>query len=720
MSVPFDSRWAPALGWALLHFLWQGTLVALGLALLTRVLRRSEFRYLAACLSLALCVLLPVWGTARGLEARNIAVPRDFLLPASEDQINPTTSPLPGPRQSLRLRLERAIAPRLPLLVGLWSLGCAIMTLRLGSGWLWTLRWRRRGSPAPTFWSEHLPMLSHRLGLKRRVRLLASHLVDSPMALGLWKPVILVPMGLFSGMKPELLEALLVHELAHIRRHDYLVNLLQSFVEATLFYHPAVWWISRRIRTEREILADDLAAKALGEPRRLALALNTLDDLQPLLTTPALAASGGHLMNRIEHLLQPAKDPRKTSTLAWAAPAFLAMALLTPLAAAITRETRNEVPKIYAPASLVQQIDTLAKKEGIDPALLRAIAQVESHFNPQATSSLGAKGLLQVMPETALKYGATDLNDPDQVAAAGARYLKSLLVRYDNDWSKAVPAYNAGAEGFDAGSLRPETPAYVVEVLKLAKAQAIQPDDLIALPHGLPVIGAKTTNAFGPHQAPTGFHPGIDLKSPLGTPVQATAAGTVTFAGPDGDHGITVVLQHGRGLETSYSHLAEAHVKVGDKIEYGTNLGTVGRTGKATGPHVHYEVRQDGKAVDPSASIQATNPDLAVSGMIRSNAKGDLELSLKIRCAGGLKVEIFPEGETKTVGEITIGSRGEPDLGMTEYFPKMTLKNKYAGKRLRIRCTDHAGEGRWGETLVDTPTKPVAFAFALDHAPGKN
>jgi type II secretory pathway pseudopilin PulG len=120
--------------------------------------------------------------------------------------------------------------------------------------------------------------------------------------------VVLVPASLVSGMPPQLLEALLAHELAHVRRCDYVVNLIQSAIEILLFYHPAVWWLSNRIREEREQIADDVAASTLGEPRRLALALSELDLFQ---FTPQLApaAHGGNLMSRIKRLVRPEAEP---------------------------------------------------------------------------------------------------------------------------------------------------------------------------------------------------------------------------------------------------------------------------------------------------------------------------------------------------------------------------------------------------------------------------
>jgi len=740
MAAFFDPRWAPALGWALLHFLWQGALVGLVAALILRWLTRSDLRYAVACAALALCVLLPT-GTALHEFRSASRVATELTLQAHfEPNDAPPSLRIPA-SPSLLARLETSLRPQLPRVVLLWALGCALLALRLGSGWIWALRWKRLAKAAPEAWMTRLRELSKPMGLTRAVRLRASGLVDTPLALGLWKPVILVPASLFTGMAPELLEALLAHELAHIRRHDYLVNLLQSFVEVMLFYHPAVWWISRRIRIEREFLADERASSILGEPRRLALALNALDDLQPLLATPALAARGGHLMNRIQRLLSPLQDPRRISApVAWLAPALLASALLTPLAAAVIQETKTEDLKVYAPAALVEKIDALAKEEGIDPDLLRSIAWTESHFNPEALSRNGAKGILQVMPETALKFGATNLDDPDQVARAGAHYLRHLLDTYQGDLTKAVPAYNGGESAVASGQLSDETRAYTPAVLALFKAHAVQPDmNSPSVPSGLPVPGATITQAFGNPRAHVA-HTGVDLKDSIGTSVQATADGTVLSAGNQGDLGITVILQHGNGVETLYAHLAEARVKEGQRVTAGTIIGTLGRTGKTTGPHVHYEVRKNGKPVnpdgnllgyrDPQGPMIATNRPLGfnweeggVSGELQSNPDGTLDVPLKIRCAGGFKFEIIPEGETKAVGQILCGSTDPSEKEskvMAESFPKLRFKNENPGKRLRIRCTENAGKGRWGETFVTQASLPVNFAFPLDHEPLKN
>ena len=148
--------------------------------------------------------------------------------------------------------------------------------------------------------------LSRRLHISRAVALLESTLVDVPTVVGFVKPVVLLPASALAGLTLQQLEAILAHELAHIRRHDYLVNLLQTLVETVLFYHPAVWWVSRRIRVERENCCDDLAVRLCGDPVAYASALA---DLEALRSGPlpdhhiAMAATGGSLLQRVRRLL---------------------------------------------------------------------------------------------------------------------------------------------------------------------------------------------------------------------------------------------------------------------------------------------------------------------------------------------------------------------------------------------------------------------------------
>ncbi len=307
------AAFVPSLGWALLDFVWQGLLVGWCAALLLALLgkARPQLRYAVACGALLLCAALPIAGTAHRMLAEQGA-PASTLPLALADVVtaapsSPAALALPADRLA---GWQSDLQERLPLVILAWSVGAGLLALRMLLGLLWVRRLSRPGRYArDPAWQARLDRLSHAMGIARRVTLGVVDELRSPVTAGWWRPVVLVPSSLLTGMPPDLLEALLAHELAHVRRLDYLVNLIQSAIEILLFYHPTVWWLSNRIRVEREQIADDLAASTLGEPRRLALALSELDLFQ--LTTPQLAhaAHGGDLMSRIKRLVRPEAEP---------------------------------------------------------------------------------------------------------------------------------------------------------------------------------------------------------------------------------------------------------------------------------------------------------------------------------------------------------------------------------------------------------------------------
>jgi beta-lactamase regulating signal transducer with metallopeptidase domain len=304
---------ATSLGWALLDFIWQGLLVGWCAALLLALFgkARPQVRYAIACGALLLCAALPMAGTVQRVLAEQ-AAPASTLPLALSD----ATAVAHGAAAMVAVPADRivvwqaALQQRLPLVILLWAAGAGALSLRMLLGLLWVRRLSRPGRhAADPAWQARLDRLAAAMGIARRVTFRVVDELRSPVTAGWWRPVVLVPASLLSGMPPDLLEALLAHELAHVRRFDYLVNLIQSAIEILLFYHPTVWWLSNRIRVEREQIADDLAASTLGEPRRLALALSELDLFQ--LTTPQLvhAAHGGNLMSRIKRLVRPESEP---------------------------------------------------------------------------------------------------------------------------------------------------------------------------------------------------------------------------------------------------------------------------------------------------------------------------------------------------------------------------------------------------------------------------
>ncbi|HLO66506.1 MAG TPA: M56 family metallopeptidase, partial [Holophaga sp.] len=284
-----------ALGWAFVHSLWQGALLGLlawaGLRLLRG--RSPEARYALAGAALALMPLAALC---------TLALAWPSPLPAGPA--------MEGPRAAT---WREALAPLLPYASAFWLAGTAVMALRLLGGWCWVQRLRFSSvEAAPEALARRCADLARSMGLDRPVALLRSWSAEVPMVIGWIRPVILVPAAALANLDPAALEAVIAHELAHVRRRDYLWNILQSAVEALFFYHPATWWISRQIRAERENCCDDAAVSACGDRLLYARALAALEELRlPLESSPGLApaATGGYLMNRIRRIVLPALPP---------------------------------------------------------------------------------------------------------------------------------------------------------------------------------------------------------------------------------------------------------------------------------------------------------------------------------------------------------------------------------------------------------------------------
>ncbi len=313
---------AQAVAWALLHFVWQGALISLVTAVALIALRRSaaDVRYVVAAIGMSLMLTLPIVTGVQKWQALNAPTDQQVSLvataPHAPAAIRPhATTPrvvtpvasVETPRITLGERFVSAARPRLepllPMCLLIWILGVGVLSLRLMTGWLWVQRLRTHGVVrAGDFWQKMAARLARQLHIARTISLLESTLVEVPTVVGWIKPVVLLPTSALAGLTPRQLEAILAHELAHIRRHDYLVNLLQTLVETLLFYHPAVWWLSSRIRTERENCCDDLAVSLCGDPVTYASALADLESLRGG-TSLAMAATGGSLVQRVRRLL---------------------------------------------------------------------------------------------------------------------------------------------------------------------------------------------------------------------------------------------------------------------------------------------------------------------------------------------------------------------------------------------------------------------------------
>ena len=290
-------------GWALVHFLWQGTIIALVLACVLALLhkRSAQFRYAVCCFALSLMVIAPlITVNALHYSTTNSVVPVQMkpdriLLPVAHGlRLNDSQLQL----------FNTAMDRKMPLLLALWMTGVVVLLIRLGIGLLITSRLRRTGvTSIPAELERNLQRLLLRLSISKPVTLLQSALVQVPTVLGWLRPVVLFPVSFSTGLSAIQVDAILIHELAHIRRHDFLVSVLQALAEAALFYHPAVWWVSNRIRAEREHCCDDLVLTTIGSHVQYARALALLEERRSRTPSIALAANGGVLTMRIQRIL---------------------------------------------------------------------------------------------------------------------------------------------------------------------------------------------------------------------------------------------------------------------------------------------------------------------------------------------------------------------------------------------------------------------------------
>jgi len=341
-----------ALASALLHFIWEGVLICCAYACVrTRFgSRGASFRYGLACWTMLALVASPVVtfviclphesaAHVMGVSGR-IAIPAGgasiWLAPMAMNAI-----------QSWRDGSADWI-------VFVWLIGVSVFSIRLAGGWMMTLRLRSRFTrTVPEAWQIRFQELRTRLALSRPIRLAASPLIHTPTVIGWWRPVVLIPLSAMSGLEPDLVAGLLAHELTHIRRHDYLVNALQCAMEAVLFYHPAVWWISRQIRDEREQCCDDIAVSLCGDTLTYVRALAELESRRSVIPSPALAASGGSLPARIARLLGMPEQPRNTNARSFVAAGLLAAAALL---IAVQGGAQTAVPASKLPAFDVASI----------------------------------------------------------------------------------------------------------------------------------------------------------------------------------------------------------------------------------------------------------------------------------------------------------------------------------------------------------------------------
>ena len=306
-----------ALGWTLLHFCWQGAAVALTFAFADRLTMRasSAVRYGVATGALALMPVLVLATFAREMKLATPAhavatVQAQTFLKANQLEALPILRPALAAnmfqardsRSWLMDNTERI----LPWLDGFWLAGVLLLAVRTMGGWrqLEDLRKRAQGI-VPAHVEQSFLRVCERVRVGRTVALRISDRVISPMAMGVWQATVILPISAVLNLSVEELEAVLAHELGHIRRWDYAWNLIQTTLETVLFFHPAVWWLSKKVRDRREICCDEIAVQSCADPIVYAQTLLRLEEqkLAELQLAVAQRGSGGSLLSRIRKVL---------------------------------------------------------------------------------------------------------------------------------------------------------------------------------------------------------------------------------------------------------------------------------------------------------------------------------------------------------------------------------------------------------------------------------
>jgi beta-lactamase regulating signal transducer with metallopeptidase domain len=334
-----DHPLVATLGWTLTHFVWQGAVLGLFAFFILRMVRptRASTRYLVGVGTLTAMLIVPV-ATFVSTAGHTASSQPGWRTQTSDRRVagagmvtgamvanlgaNPSAIRELMPTQGTDSRLAgdrnpAPIAPTwLPIVTAIWMFGVAVLSVRMLGGWIIAQMIARRAvSAVSDDVADAAREMARRLRLRRSFAVLESAAVVVPTLVGWVKPVVLLPAAALAGLSPMQLQAVIAHELAHIRRHDYLINLLQTVVETLLFYHPAVWWVSSEVRAEREHCCDDLAVEVCGDRLVYVSALAELTSIER--RAFALAATDGSLVTRVRRILGRPGDSRRELPPSW-------------------------------------------------------------------------------------------------------------------------------------------------------------------------------------------------------------------------------------------------------------------------------------------------------------------------------------------------------------------------------------------------------------------
>ncbi len=300
-----------ALGWTVIHSLWQGTLLAVLLSVLIMALekRSARVRYEVACGAMFTMLMMAVSTFIIYLDQDTSLM--EVTVALTNSFVSPSVTFISGETSFFQSNFQDVIAffdQQLPMIVYVWLIGFLFFAVRMAGGFMQLRQLRQRDIfPVDQLVQNKLNGLIRRTAIRQSVRVMESALVKVPVLLGHLKPLILIPVGTINLLSAEEVEAVLAHELAHIIRRDFSMNLFFTFVEILFYYHPGVWLMAATIRTERENCCDDTALLLCKKPMAYARALYKLEAAHQSARLPGLALSFSskkkQLLHRVRRIL---------------------------------------------------------------------------------------------------------------------------------------------------------------------------------------------------------------------------------------------------------------------------------------------------------------------------------------------------------------------------------------------------------------------------------
>ena len=445
-----------SLGWALLHFSWQGTALAAIAAAAMAGFRKPAARYLIGIVALGLMLAAPVatFVVYWQVHLNSTEFVKSSPLAAAAWPIARGNTAASGTTPLVQIRSLDA----LPWLVEIWLLGVALFSLRSAGGFLLLERERRRQSAVVKEWVlEICYSLQDQLGIRRAVQYCESSFLQAPAVIGWFRPIVFLPATALTGLSEEQLRVVIAHELAHIRRFDAFVNVFQVCVETLLFYHPAVWWLNRRIRAEREHCCDETAVALCGNAVEYARALTLMEEWR---SAPvfAMAANRGPLSERVRHLLGMNASGDGARKLGFAGSVlFLGTALLAGNALVGLAYSK---PTAYTGAGPIQRLVASAtpRPQPVRQAAATPAAKPSAAQNPRpAEHPASAQSYIDGMKSA----GLNDLSADDLIALK-IQGVTPEYVRAIHDLG-----FQPDADGFVGLKVQGVTPEYIKELRSL-------------------------------------------------------------------------------------------------------------------------------------------------------------------------------------------------------------------------------------------------------------